>query len=197
MQKSRVVNYYIIACMLALSFVAAMCFTHNMPTRKPDVQASLYSDVPAAIPGPPPTASPVANSKALIHMEIPRFGHDWFWTAMEGVSLDTLALGPGHYPNTELPGEIGNSAFAAHRASHGDPFIDFETLQVGDEIILSQSGAKWIYDVTQEPIIIEPDEDWILDDFTSGRWLTLTTCWPKYGSEKRMYIRAELDKTVT
>lgn len=197
MTKHKVENIYIIACMLVLSFVAYMCFTHNSPTRKPDEQAQLYSQVPAALPGPPPVAAPVANAHALMYMEIPRFGKDWFWTALEGVSLRVIDQGPGHYPSTELPGEEGNSVFAAHRASHGDPFIDFETLRVGDEIILSQSGAKWVYDITSAPVIISANAEWVLDDFARGKWLTLTTCWPKYGSEKRMYIRAELDHTVT
>lgn len=197
MSNQKVVNYYVMACMLVLSFVAYMCFTQNLPTRKPDVQASLYFDVPAATPGPPPRATPVDFDESLMHMEIPRFGKDWFWTVLEGTDLSVLDRGPGHFTGTELPGEEGNSAYAAHRASHGDPFLDFETLQEGDQIIVSQSGAKWIYEVTQEPKIIGADEAWVLDDFAPGKWLTLTTCWPKYGSEKRMYLRAELVQTVT
>lgn len=197
MTKHRVENTYIIACMLVLSFVAYMCFTQNLPTRKPDEQAQLYSDVPAAIPGPPPVASPVANDEALMHMEIPRFGSDWFWTVLEGTDLSVLDRGPGHFTGTELPGEEGNSAYAAHRASHGDPFLDFETLRIGDEIIVSQSGAKWVYEITTVPTVVSEDALWILDDFADGKWLTLTTCWPKYGSEKRMYVRAELDRTIT
>jgi len=197
MTKHKVENIYIIACMLVLSFVAYMCFTHNLPTRKPDEQAQLYTDVPAAQAGPPPTATPVGIDEALMHMEIPRFGKNWFWTVLEGTDLSVLDRGPGHFSETELPGEEGNSAYAAHRASHGDPFLDFETLEIGDEIIVSQSGAKWVYEITTEPVIIGEDAAWVLDDFAPGKWLTLTTCWPKYGSEKRMYVRAELDRTIT
>jgi sortase A len=125
-------------------------------------------------------------------MRIPRFGKDWLWTAQEGVSLDVLANGPGHYPETPLPGEDGNSAFAAHRAGHGDPFINFEQLEIGDDVYLSQKDATWTYEITTKPEIINPDGDWVLDTFAPGKWLTLTTCWPKYGSEKRMYVRAKL-----
>lgn len=197
MTKHRVENIYIIACMLVLSFVAYMCFTQNMPTRKPDEQAQLYSEVPTAIPGPPPVAAPVANDKALMYMEIPRFGKDWFWTVLEGTDLSVLDRGPGHFTGTELPGQEGNSAYAAHRASHGDPFLDFETLEIGDEVIVSQSGAKWVYKITTTPEIISENAGWVLDDFAPGKWMTLTTCWPKYGSEKRMFVRAELDRTIT
>lgn len=183
---------YLVAVMLVLSFVAYQAFTTPMPTRPPDEQTILSDEIPHATPGPPPTATPVAKGEAFTLMEIPRFGDRWLWTTLEGVDLDIVNKGPGHYPNTELPGQRGNSAFAAHRATHGDPFLDFDKLEVGDEVILSQVGAKWYYEVTTEPKVIESDEQWILDDFAPGRWLTLTTCWPKYGSEKRMYVRAEL-----
>lgn len=192
MSKTTVMRVYLIAVMVVLSVIAYDAFTNPMPTRKPDEQTILSTELPHAKPGPPPAAAPVDKGKALLLMEIPRFGDDWVWTALEGTSLDILERGPGHYPTTELPGEKGNSAFAAHRATHGDPFIDFDTLEVGDEVILSQVGAEWTYEITTEPKIIQPNAHWVLDDFAPGRWLTLTTCWPKYGSEKRMYVRARL-----
>ena len=38
---------------------------------------------------------------------------------------------------------------------------------------------------------------WVLDPLP-GRQLTLTTCWPKYGSAKRMFVRGTLvDVTAT
>ena len=197
MKKETVVNGYIIAFMLVLSFIAYDAFTTPMPTRTPDVQRILNAEVPHAKPGPPPTATPVDNGKAYVMMEIPRFGKNWLWTALEGTDIDTLADGPGHYTNTEGPGEEGNSAWAAHRATHGDPFLDFDLLEIGDMVYLSQSGARWTYEITTEPEIIMPDEKWILKDFAEGKWLTLTTCWPKYGSEKRMYVRAKLVKVTS
>lgn len=197
MTKRKVENSYIIACLLVLSFVAYMCFTQNMPTRRPDSQTELYSQVPFAKSGPPPTATPVYNGEALAYMRIPRFGDDWVWVTLEGVTLDVLDEGPGHYPHTALPGEEGNSSFAAHRASHGDPFINFEELAVGDKVILSQNGAEWVYTIQKEPAIIDSNASWVTDVFSPGKWLTLTTCWPKYGSEKRMYIRAELSSVET
>ncbi len=110
---------------------------------------------------------------------------------MEGVSEQDLVKGPGHYPGTPLPGARGNVAFAGHRAGHGDPFIDFDQLDRGDEVILSQGEARWVYVIDTEPRIIPTSAIWVLDPL-AGRRLTLTTCWPKYGSEKRMYIRAHL-----
>lgn len=192
MNKAMVMRAYLAAVMVVLSFIAYEAFTTPMPTRTPDEQTILYSQVPEALPGPPPQAAPVANGEALAYMRIPRFGEDWLWTVLEGTSMDVINRGPGRFPDSALPGEQGNTAYAAHRATHGDPFIDFDLLQVGDTITLAQSGAEWTYTVTMRPKIIEPDEEWVVRNMEQGHWLTLVTCWPKYGSEKRMYVRAEL-----
>lgn len=191
MSRTTVVRTYAAAMTVVLSFVAWNSFTEPMPTRKPDVQATLFSQVPTAKPGPPPVASPAKEGEALLYMRIPRFGKEWIWTVLEGVTLDDLALGPGHYPGTPLPGEDGNAAIAGHRAGHGEPFIDFDRLEVGDEVVLSQNGATWTYRLVTDPEVIEPDDRSVLQD-SGGETLTLTTCWPKYGSEKRMFVRAVL-----
>ena len=136
-------------------------------------------------------ARDVAPGHALAVMRIPRFGPSWVWAASEGVSQDVLARGPGHYPRTALPGAQGNAAFAAHRAGHGDPFIDFDELRPGDRVVLSQRGARWVYRLDTRPRIIPTSASWVLDPLRGHR-LTLTTCWPRYGSAKRMYVRGHL-----
>src|SRR5262245_25552568 len=37
------------------------------------------------------------------------------WVVVEGVSQAALAKGPGHYPKSDDPGEVGNLAIAGHR----------------------------------------------------------------------------------
>jgi sortase A len=199
MRQVTAVRSYSAGFMSACAFVSFMSFTQPVPSEKPaEVQRTLYSQVPTADPGPPPTATGVDQGKALAYIRIPRFGKQWLWTIAEGTDMDTLASGPGHFTGSALPGDAGNSAFAAHRSGHGDPFLDFETLRPGDKIVLMQNGAEWTYEVLFEPRIIEPDDWWVTQPHTRGGRqfkrprLTLTTCWPKYGSEKRMYVRARL-----
>lgn len=192
MNKTTVVRIVLAISMVALLLVAYRAFTVPMETRKPDVQSILSDEIPSAIQGPPPIASGVDKGKALALMEIPRFGDDWQWVVVEGTDDKTLTKGPGHFPKTALPGSMGNSSFAAHRSSHGDPFIDFDKLEVGDKVFISQRGARWEYEITTAPKIIPANAGWVTDLFAPGRWLTLTTCWPKYGSEKRMFVRAKL-----
>ena len=136
-------------------------------------------------------ARPVPPGHALAELRVPRFGSSWSWIVVEGTTPADLATGPGHYSGTPLPGGRGNVAIAAHRAGHGDPFLDFDELRPGDEVRLQQAGLTWRYRITTLPEIVPADATWVLDPLP-GRQLTLTTCWPKYGSSKRMYVRATL-----
>jgi sortase A len=110
---------------------------------------------------------------------------------VEGTAAADLAEGPGHYASTPLPGARGNVAFAGHRAGHGDPFIDFDRLRPGDRVVLEQAGVRWVYRLDDRPVIVGVGASWVLDPLP-GRRLTLTTCWPRYGSTQRMYVRGHL-----
>jgi len=186
---------YLIAVMAVLAGISWMSFTQPVQSARPDVQEQLYAQVPTVLDpdGKPPVAAPAKGpGSALAYMQVPRFGKNWLWTVVEGTAEEDLAEGPGHYSGTALPGAIGNFAVAAHRAGHGDPFIDFDLLQIGDRITFRQSGAWWTYEIYRAPEIFEPTTSWMLRQPVHHRRLTLTTCWPKYGNEKRMFVRAEL-----
>jgi sortase A len=149
----------------------------------------------AAAPTGPSGTAPVAagapDGEPFATLRVARFGEDWEWPLLEGTSEEVLAAGPGHYAGTPLPGARGNVGIAAHRAGHGDPFIDFDDLRPGDEVEVTQGRTTWVYTLTTEPEIVPVDAMWVLDP-TRSRTLTLTTCWPKYGSSERMYVHADL-----
>jgi sortase A len=190
----RVVGALLTVLGLALAgvLVAQLVVEHHDTAQ---AQQRLRGDVPdqAVVRGGSavPVARPVPVGHALVVMRIPRFGASWSWVASEGTSQSVLANGPGHYPQTPLPGQRGNVAFAAHRAGHGDPFIDFDRLRQGDVVELRQGRTSWRYVIDTGPKIVPTSASWVLNPL-SGRELTLTTCWPKYGSAKRMYVRAHL-----
>ena len=48
-----------------------------------------------------------------------------------------LRKGPGHYPNTPLPGQRGNVGIAGHRTTYGAPFNRIDELQRGDPIVVT------------------------------------------------------------
>ena len=85
---------------------------------------------------------PVARMQddALARLEIPKIGQDVF--VVPGVDIDDLKDGPGHYPDTPLPGQLGNAAIAGHRTTYGAPFAHLERLVAGDVIVVeTATGA--------------------------------------------------------
>ena len=44
---------------------------------------------------------------------------------------DDLKKGPGHYPDTPLPGQLGNAAIAGHRTTYGQPFYRLDEVAAG------------------------------------------------------------------
>lgn len=190
------VGWSMVAC--ALLFLGVLVGQNVFASHQTHVaQVRLLGEVPSSVAAESgraiPRAVKVGNGDSLAVMRIPRFGADWRWVASEGVSANVLANGPGHYPHTALPGERGNSAFAAHRAGHGDPFIDFDLFQPGDQVVLQQGDTRWVYELDTAPRIIPVTASWVLAP-SAGRNLTLTTCWPRYGSSKRMFVRGHLVK---
>lgn len=177
--------------MLAWLLVAPTLATH----RTAQAQAELAREVPTgAAPTDRsgiPVAQAVAGGEALATLLVPRLGTQWRWVAVEGTAPEQLAMGPGHYTGTALPGERGNSGFAAHRAGNGNPFIDFDQLRPGDAVLVEQGDVRWTYLLDTPPRIVMPDDTWVLDP-SPDRRLTLTTCWPRYGSAKRMYVSGAL-----
>ena len=73
----------------------------------------------------------------------PRLGADWEWIVVDDVDLGSLARGPGHYPASSGPGELGNLAIAGHRSGHGAPFHNLDRLEVGDTIEIETAGGTW------------------------------------------------------
>lgn len=188
----RVYSFSIVVVLVVVSFVS---FSRPVKSARPQAQEQLYVHIPTALDpkGKPPVAAPAKSpGSALAYISIPRFGKNWLWTVVEGTSDEDLADGPGHYTGTPLMGARGNFAIAGHRAGHGDPFIDFDKLEVGDTVTFRQNGAWWRYQITKGPRIIGPNDTWVLDQPAYGRHFTLTTCWPRYGDAKRMFVSGVL-----
>ena len=67
--------------------------------------------------------------EAFARMYIPSFGADFEFAIVEGTEDEALLRGPGHYTETQMPGEVGNFAVAGHRVGKGAPFNDLGALQ--------------------------------------------------------------------
>nr|WP_255549455.1 class E sortase [Corynebacterium sp. TAE3-ERU12] len=141
-----------IAVVLALFVVHQLWWT-GVETRqaqdemRKDLQAEWQRELPGqpGQPGQPGTAVPVTASGAMGYLEIPRIGLDAVF--QEGVGLPVLANGPGRYPQSQLPGEVGNVAFAAHRDGNAAHFSELDKLSTCDEIIVETARTRYFYRV--------------------------------------------------
>jgi sortase A len=120
---------------------------------------------------------------------------------VQGTSDQALNVGAGHYPQTPLPGDVGNVAIAGHRTMNGHPFGDLNKLVPGDQVILETPFATYTYRVIPpfdghaNPWVVAPT-DWSVIEFpTQDHLLTLTTCNPPGQATTRLVARATLIKT--
>jgi sortase A len=114
---------------------------------------------------------------------------------VEGVSLDLLRLGPGHYPDSDVPGGPGNLAIAGHRTTYGAPFWALDELEDGDTIhVVDRRGREWVYAYTEQRVVA-PTDVWVVDEDpleTGAPTITLTTCHPRFSAAQRLIAWGEL-----
>jgi sortase A len=136
----------------------------------------------------PPIALP--DIDAVAHIVNPKIDADNI--VVQGVTLDDLRKGPGHYPATPFPGQAGNAAIAGHRTTYGAPFNRLDDLENGDIIRIRTFEGEFEYKV-YDKFPVQPDDVGVLDpDPTKKATLTLTTCHPPYQAAQRLIVKAEL-----
>jgi sortase A len=149
-------------------------------------------------PPPPPTGEAVAV------IRIPKIGVDN--AVVQGVGVEDLRKGPGHYPETPLPGQLGNAAIAGHRTTYGQPFNRLDELSPGDEIEVTTLAGSYRYVVDPQTdadgnvsghLVVKPSQVEVLQPTpnptvpgTDLATLTLTTCNPKFSAAERLVVRA-------
>lgn len=85
--------------------------------------------------------------QGFANLSIPVFGADYGFTVVEGTTAEDLYGNPGHYDDTQYPGEIGNFAVAGHRVSKGAPFNALGTLNSCDAIVIETKDEWFVYRV--------------------------------------------------
>lgn len=84
---------------------------------------------------------------AFARMYIPTFGSDFSFAVVHGTDEEALLAGPGHYVDTQLPGEHGNFAIAGHRVGKGAPFNDLGNVNSCDAVVIETQNAWNVYRV--------------------------------------------------
>ncbi len=156
---------------------------------------------------PTPTAAPddgeLADGSVFAILRVPRLGGPtWAKPVYEGVGNATLAKGLGRYPTSQLPGQIGNTAIAGHRAGHGNPLIDIDAIKPGDVMIVETRDSYAVYRAERSKIVPPTQTDVIAPvpgqsgAVPTKAYLTLTSCDPRFGSTNRFIVWAALDRVI-
>jgi sortase A len=107
---------------------------------------------------------------------------------VEGTDTGDLRKGPGHYPDTPLPGERGTSAIAGHRTTYGAPFRNVDNLKGGQVIVIDMPDGRFVYRV--ERVTIVDDQDLSVLEPVGYRRLLLSACHPLYSAAERVIVFA-------
>ena len=145
------------------------------------------------------TAEPVilpqpADAEIFGIMYIPRFGKDYHVNMAGGITrANTLdPIGIGHYPGTQMPGEVGNFAVAAHRTTWGKPFNRIADLHVGDAIVIETPVGWYTYRFRTLEYVVPSAVEVLLPvpQFNgvaaNARYMTMTSCSPMYNLTERI-----------
>jgi sortase A len=150
---------------------------------------------------PPPGFSPPPG-QPVFRLHIPAIGLRR--VVVEGVGVEELRLGPGHYPECRpgfpeplctpwpevWPGEDGRVIISGHRTTYGRDFWDLDKLERGDEIVTRTRWGTFTYRVTRTEIV-SPDSRAIVVESDRPE-LVLTTCNPRFSAAQRMIVFSEL-----
>lgn len=136
---------------------------------------------------------------ALARLYIPKLKDHW--VVVQGVSLDDIKHAPGHYPNSAMPGKVGNFAVAGHREP--SIFWNLQDVQPGDQVIV-ETRTRWLtYTVTRN-ILVKPTDVAQVAPVPghphakpTSKQLTLTTCNPKWDNYQRMIVHAKLSRNTS
>lgn len=152
----------------------------------------------------PPTTAPLdvpvpEDGDPVARIRIPAIGVDYI--VIQGVSIADLKEGPGHFPQTPLPGQPGNVALAGHRTTYAAPFARLDELRPGDEITFDTVQGTFTYRVDAHEtapgeapsghFIVKPTQIEVLDQGTTNT-VTLVACHPKYSARERIVVTGTL-----
>lgn len=180
---------FVAAVEVALAVGAPQMQGASAPPAGNDVRAQVRR-VPARPPKPQPLRlHPVAVGAPIGTLRIPRL-HESV-TFRQGVGADVLQYGPGHYPMTKLPGQLGTVAIAGHRTTHTHPFLHLNALRRNDTIVVTADKRRFSYRVYAMQIV-RPTAVWVLMLRSQTPRLVLTACHPPHSADFRIVVFARL-----
>ena len=152
---------------------------------------STVAGTPSASPGQP------ADGAVIAALFVPKMKKHW--VVVQGVTPTDIRYAPGHYPETAMPGDLGNFSVAGHRTPA--IFWDLDQLKVGDPVVVQTAKSWFVYRVTQSHVVSPttvavvaptPNQPGVAP---TSAMLTMTTCNPKFDNYQRLVVHAQLART--
>jgi LPXTG-site transpeptidase (sortase) family protein len=159
-----------------------------------DIRAPSLSVTPVTIPPLPiPEAlpdNPYEDTPQVVvgSIEISKLGI----TAdlQHGMALTAINRGPGWWPGTAMPGELGNVVVAGHRTTYSRPFYRLNELAAGDQVVFTTYAGRFVYEV--RAVIVVP-ENWIdIAAQSYAHTATLFACHPPGSARERIVAKLRL-----
>jgi sortase A len=158
--------------------------------------------ISTSAPAVPVVSKAPGNAQKFGILIVPRWGKDWERPIAQGVGVaDVLdAIGVGHYPGTQMPGQVGNFAIAAHRHAYGGGFEYVHELHVGDHVFV-ETKAGWYQYSFRDIQYVQPTQVNVLQPVPmepgvkpTDRIITMTTCNPFFSTAERMVAYGLFDQ---
>lgn len=107
---------------------------------------------------------------------------------VQGTDSGSLEIGPGHYPETPMPGAPGTVGIAGHRTTYLAPFRHIDSMRRGDPITLKMPYGTIRYRV-EKTAIVDPTDVGVVRAVGYNR-LVLSACHPLYSAAQRYIVFA-------
>lgn len=109
----------------------------------------------------------------------------------EGIRLPTFDLGPGHWPGSAAPGQVGNMVLGGHRTEGNADFRNIDQLQPGDEMtVTGTDGVSHTY-LVESSEITDPFAARVINQ-TPETTATLFACHPPGSVRQRIVVHLAL-----
>lgn len=133
-------------------------------------------------------AAAAATGEPIGRIVIAKIGVDV--AMVESTDKSFLKEGPGHWPETPFPGQVGNFVVSGHRTTYDAPFFKLNELVAGDQIELDLPYAVALYTVTRV-VIVYPDD--VEEVRGLGReQVSLVACHPIGSAKQRIVVQGDL-----
>lgn len=116
----------------------------------------------------------------------------------EALLHESLDQGVVHFPQSVLPGRVGQTIILGHSAPQGWPKIKYDwvfseigELEKGEKIIISFNDKEYLYQIKDKVILEKGEEIPVEYNLPSKNILILLSCWPPGKDYKRIAVISE------